>query len=234
MVDGPIKMNNSRSALAIGTRSSFLAGLEQPAERAILAAAQIRRIPAKRNVTTGGEKATHLFLLKQGQINYHHLTKQGQSVLLGWLVPGDVIGLGALLKNTFAYMATAETISECELFAWEHSVIRKLVSRHPVLGENGLRVALGYLRNYVDRHIGLVTKTAEERLAQTLLTLGERSGEIHSNGIEIRATNDQLSALADVSPFTASRVLSDWADEGILSKKRGKVILQAPEALMAD
>jgi CRP/FNR family transcriptional regulator, nitrogen oxide reductase regulator len=234
MVDGRTNMTDSRSALAAGTRSSFLAGLEQPTERAILAAAQIRRIPTKRNVTTGGEKATHLFLLKQGHINYHHLTKQGESVLLGWLVPGDVIGLGAMLKDTFAYMATAETTSDCELLAWEHSVIRKLVARHPILGENGLRLALGYLRNYVDRHIGLVTKTAEERLAETLLKLGERSGEIHSNGIEIRATNDQLGALADVSPFTASRVLSDWADEGILSKKRGKVILQAPEALMVD
>jgi CRP/FNR family transcriptional regulator, nitrogen oxide reductase regulator len=227
-------MTDSRSALAVGTRSTFLAGLEPPAEHAILAAAQTRRIPAKHNVITGGEKSTHLFLLKRGHINYHHLTKQGESVLLGWLVPGDVIGLAALLKNPSAYMATAATTSDCELLVWEHSVIRKLVSRHPVLGENGLRLALGYLRTYVNRHIGLVTKTAEERLAETLLMLGERSGEVHSNGIEIRATNDQLGALADISPFTASRVLSDWADEGILSKKRGKVILQAPEALMVD
>jgi CRP-like cAMP-binding protein len=142
--------------------------------------------------------------------------------------------LVTLLTRPSAYMATAEATSDCELFAWEHSVIRKLVSRHPLLGENGLHLALGYLRKYIERHIGLVTKTAEERLAETLLRLGDQSVEVHPNGIEIRATNDQLGSLADISPFTASRVLNNWVRLGILSKGRGRVFLHAPEALMID
>jgi CRP/FNR family transcriptional regulator len=175
-----------------------------------------------------------LLLVQSGRARYYHLTKQGEIVLLAWLVPGDVIGLVALLKSPSAYMATAEATSDCELLAWEHTVIRKLVARHPLLGENGLHIALGYLRNYAQRHIGLVTKTAEERLAETLLKLGDRSGEVHPNGIEIHATNDQLGALADISPFTASRVLRKWVRAGILSKGRGRVLLHAPEALMID
>ncbi len=202
--------------------------------QAILAAAQIRRISAKHNIASGGHRATHLLLVQSGRARYYHLTKQGEIVLLAWLVPGDVIGLVALLKSPSAYMATAEATSDCELLAWEHTVIRKLVARHPLLGENGLHIALGYLRNYAQRHIGLVTKTAEERLAETLLKLGDRSGEVHPNGIEIHATNDQLGALADISPFTASRVLRKWVRAGILSKGRGRVLLHAPEALMID
>jgi CRP-like cAMP-binding protein len=89
-------------------------------------------------------------------------------------------------------------------------------------------------RNYVERHIGLVTKTAEERLAETLLRLGNQSGEVHPDGIEIRATNDELAGLADISTFTASRVLSNWVRAGIVSKGRGRVLLHAPEALMID
>jgi CRP-like cAMP-binding protein len=227
-------MINSRSTLAAAKASSFLTGLEQPAMQAILAAAQIRRISAKHNIASGGHRATHLLLVQSGRARYYHLTKQGEIVLLAWLVPGDVIGLVALLKSPSAYMATAEATSDCELLAWEHTVIRKLVARHPLLGENGLHIALGYLRNYAQRHIGLVTKTAEERLAETLLKLGDRSGEVHPNGIEIHATNDQLGALADISPFTASRVLRKWVRAGILSKGRGRVLLHAPEALMID
>jgi len=227
-------MINSRSASPVAQTSTFLRGLEEPATRAILTAARIRRISAKHNITSGGHRATHLFLIQSGQVHYYHLTKQGESVLLAWLAPGDVIGLGALLKIPSAYMATAEATSDCELLTWEHSVIRKLVSEHPLLGENGLNIALGYLRSYVQRHIGLVTKTAEQRLAETLLSLGEKSGEVHSTGIEIRATNDQLGALADVSPFTASRVLGKWARSGILSKERGRVLLHGPESLMMD
>jgi CRP-like cAMP-binding protein len=225
-------MTNLQSASAPASSSSFLTGLDEPATQAILAAAQTRRIVAKHNITTGGDEATHLFLVRKGRVHYHHLTKQGESVLLAYLLPGDVIGLVTLLKNPSPYMATAEADSDCELLAWEHSVIRKLVSRHPLLGENGLHLALGYLRNYIDRHIGLVTKTAEERLAEILLKLGEQAGTIQADGIEIHATNDQLGELADISPFTASRVLNNWVGSGILSKGRGRVVLHSPEALM--
>jgi CRP-like cAMP-binding protein len=214
--------------------STLLAGLEQAATHAILAGAEIRRISAKHIITTEGDRATHLFLVQKGRVRFYHLTRDGALVLLRWLIPGDVIGLVTMLKTPFPYMATAEATSDCELFSWEHSVIRKLVSRHPLLGENGLRVALSYLRNYVERHIGLVTKTAEERLAGTLLRLSDESGKLHPDGVEIIATNDQLGALADISPFTASRVLSNWARAGTLSRRRGRVLLHAPEALMID
>jgi CRP/FNR family transcriptional regulator, nitrogen oxide reductase regulator len=214
--------------------SSLLAGLEQSAAQAILAAAQVKRISAKHKITSRDHRATHLYLVQSGQVRFYHLTKQGESVLLAWLVPGDVIGLVALLKSPLAYMASSEAISDCELLAWDRSVIRKLAARYPPLGENGLRMALRYLRNYIDRHVGLVTKTAEERLAGTLLSLGNQSSTVHPRGIEIRITNDQLGALADISPFTVSRMLKKWADTGILSKGRGRVFLSAPEALLID
>jgi CRP/FNR family transcriptional regulator, nitrogen oxide reductase regulator len=227
-------MINSRSALAVVKSSRFLAGFEEAAMRAILAAAKIRRISAKHNIISKGHRATHLFLVQSGQAHYYHLTKQGESVLLAWLVPGDVLGLAALLKSPSTYRANAEAASDCELLAWDHTGIRKLVSRYPLLMENGLHIGLDYLRCYVQRHIGLVTKTAEERLAEALIRLGHKSGEVRPDGIEIRATNDQLGALADISLFTASRVLRKWVREGILSKKRGGVVLHHPEALMIE
>jgi CRP/FNR family transcriptional regulator, nitrogen oxide reductase regulator len=227
-------MTSSRSASPAARASRFLTGLDEPATRAILAAAQVRRISAKQGITSGGHRATYLFLIESGRAHYYHLTRQGESVLLAWLVPGDVIGLVALLKGRSTYTATADATSDCVLLAWEHSIIRKLVSQHPLLAENSLRIALGYLRTYHQRHIGLASKTAEQRLAATLLNLSNQSGEVHPDGIEIRITNDELGGLADTSPFTASRALRRWVRAGILSRKRGRVLLHAPEALMID
>ena len=225
-------MVNSRSATIATLSSSFLVGLERPAADAILAAARIQRISAKNNISTEGCRASHLFLVQSGRARFYHLTKQGKLVLLAWLVPGDVIGLEAALKRSPPYMATAEATSDCEVLAWEHSVIRNLASFHPLLAENAFRISLGYLRTFLDRHTGLVTKTAEERLAGILVRLSDQSGRSHPEGIEIRATNDELSALADISPFTASRVLNNWVHAGVVSKGRGRVLLHAPEALM--
>ena len=227
-------MISSRSASAASGSSAFLAGLEQAATRAILGAAEFRWVPARRAITTEEDPATHLFLVRKGRARYCHLTKKGELVLLAQLAPGDVIGLLTLLKGPSAYMATAEATSDCELLVWDRDILRNFVSLYPQLGENGLRIALGYLRNYVERHVSLVTETAVERLAKTLLKLGRKSGEIHPNGVEIRATNDELSALANISRFTASRALSDWVRAGTISKGRGRILLHAPEALMID
>ena len=175
-----------------------------------------------------------MFLVQSGRARYYHLTKHGEVVLLARLVPGDVIGLVALLRTQSTYMATAEAVSDCELLSWDHSAIRKLAHRYPLLGENALHIGLDYVRAYIERHVGLVTKTAEERLAETLLRLSDKSGEVHRDGIEIRATNDELGALADISPFTASRLVSNWARAGTVSKGRGRLLVHDPEALMID
>jgi CRP-like cAMP-binding protein len=225
-------MKDSRSPSIAIKSSTFLKDIEQSAMQAILASAEIRHISATRTITTGGDDATHLFLVQTGRVHYYHVTKEGDSVLLAWLAPGDIIGLVAMMRVSSPYMATAEANTDCELLAWKRSVIRKLAARFPLLGENGLQIALGYLRAYIDRHIGLVTKTAEQRLAEALLRLSDRCGEVLPDGIEIRATNEQLGELAEISEFTASRLLSNWVRAGILSKRRGKVLIQSPEALM--
>lgn len=225
-------MINSGSASAVA-ESTLLAGLGPAATRAILDAAKIRRISAKRDITTSGHQATHLFLVQTGRARFYHLTKHGELVLLASLVPGDVIGLVSLLRSPSTYAASAEATSDCELLAWDRAVLHSLVDLYPLLGENGLRTSLAYLRTYIERHVGLVTETAEERLARTVLRLGQ-TGTVHHDGVEVRATNAELSALADISRFTASRVLNDWARAGTVSKRRGSILLRSPEALMID
>jgi CRP-like cAMP-binding protein len=88
------------------------------------------------------------------------------------------------------------------------------------------------LQVFIDRHASIVNKNAEARLAQTLLQLATRVGELQPAGVIIEITNEQLSSLSDISLFTASRLLSKWERSGAVSKERGRVTLVSPEALM--
>jgi len=83
------------------------------------------------------------------------------------------------------------------------------------------------------RHVNIVANSAESRLAQKLLQLASEVGVVESPGIAIDITNEQLSSLSDISPFTASRLLSRWEHEHWLTKHRGRVTLLAPEHLEA-
>jgi len=225
-------MVNSRSASITALSSSLFAGLERSAACAILATAQIQSISAKHTISKEGDRATRLFLVQSGRARCYHLTEKGKLVLLAWLLPGDVTGLVATLKSPPPYMVTTEAISDCEVLTWAHPDIRELVSLHPLLAENALRISLSYLRTYIDSHIGLVSRTAKGRLAKTLLSLSDRLGQFHSQGITISATNEELGGLANISPFTASRVLKSWERAGTVSKGRGCVLIRDPEALM--
>jgi CRP-like cAMP-binding protein len=213
-------------------RSKFLAGLDDNALRHVLDAGQVRRIAPKKNITVGGDRPDHLFLLQAGRAKFYSLTEAGSEVVLLWKAPGDVIGLVSLLTNPPPYMASAKTVSECEFLVWDHVTLRRLVRAYPQLTENGLRMALHYLSVYMNRHVSVVTKSAESRLAEALLHLATQAGEVQPSGVEIDITNEQLSSLSDMSPFTASRLLSRWERDGKLSKQRGRVTLLAPESLM--
>jgi CRP-like cAMP-binding protein len=130
------------------------------------------------------------------------------------------------------YIGTADAKGDSELLVWEHARIRRLAEKYPRLAENALGIVLRYLSAHTDRLVDLITLNAAQRLARVLFHLGEQTGKIHPTGVEIEATNEEFADLANVSTFTASRLLNKWAREGIVAKSRGKVFLYSPEKLL--
>jgi CRP-like cAMP-binding protein len=179
-----------------------------------------------------GENATHVFLLVSGNGQLYRLSREGDKVLLSRLIHGNVFGLGSLLASRVQYIGTAETTQDCELLVWERSRIRKLAQRYPKLAENALEIILRYLAAHTDRLVDFITLTASERLARAVFHLGEQTGKIVPNGIEIEATNEELSQLANVSSFTVSRFLNRWARTGTVKKSRGRIFIYSPEKLL--
>ena len=214
--------------------NEFLAGIDSAAKKAILGAAEYQKVEAKEVLVRGGDKATHLFLLASGNAKYYRINHHGDEHLLHWLVPGDVFGLASLIKNPLAYMGSAQAIEDCEVYRWSHTEIRKLCRSHPQVAENALRIVLRYLAEFAERHTSLTTKTAEQRLARTLLNLGKRAGQNYPGGVQVDVTNEQLGNLADVGMFTASRTLTKWERAGAIGKLRGRVFIKAPEKLLSD
>lgn len=212
----------------------FLAGLAQRDLKIILKAAERRKISAGHVVIRSGERARHLYLMCAGRAKYYRLTKNGEEILLWSLSPGDVFGLGTIFDDPLRYIGSAEAVSPCEVDVWSHAQIRKFALAYPQLAENALRIVLEYLSNHADRLVSLLSHTAEQKVAWALLHLGRRAGRIHPHGVEVEVTNEHLGALANVSPFTASRFLNKWERSGTVVKTRGKVFVHSPEHLLVE
>jgi CRP-like cAMP-binding protein len=211
----------------------LFSGLQDNEIKTIQAAAIRRKFDASRIIVTANEPATSLFLVVTGCVDYYVTNEAGRDILLRRLTAGDVFGVGSFLSKPIGYIGTAKAAQDTQVLEWKDRVIRQLAKTYPQLSENALRTVLRYLALYAKRHIGLVSNTAQERLACALSSLGSRTGHAVPAGIEIGIKNEDLASLADVSFFTASRVLKDWDRHGVVEKSRGKVIIRSPEKLLA-
>lgn len=217
---------------AIGAKSPFLDGLARSEVNAVLAAARYLQYPAGAVVAVQGTPASSMFLLLKGRARFFILTPRGNKILLLWLPEGEIFGVSAILSQPFDYIVSTETLIESTILVWDRPAIRELAMRYPRLLDNALLAAREYLTFYVAAHIAFTSHNAKQRLAGILLHLSQGIGRAVSRGIELDVTNEELAQAANVTPFTASRLISAWQKKGVLIKARGKVVLLSPAKLL--
>jgi CRP/FNR family transcriptional regulator, nitrogen oxide reductase regulator len=197
----------------------------------ILAAARVRRFPAKSVMTYQGEPADHLLLLWKGRARYFFETPNGKKLIMRWITPGDCFGGAALSTRSSTYLLSTETVRDSVVLAWDGATIRGLARRFPQLLENAIFGAVDYLSWYIAAHAALCSESARQRLASVLLGHASRMGERVSGGVEFDITNEELANAANITPYTASRILSEWQRTGAIRKQRGKIVVRSIERL---
>jgi CRP-like cAMP-binding protein len=215
----------------VNLRSPFLDGIAPSEVKIILATAIRRRYPANSVVTNQNHSADHMFLLTTGRARFFFHTYDGKKVLLLWLTPGDTFGDSALLLKPSSYIVSTETLKDSCVLAWDRATLRSLVTRFPRLLENTLLTSSRYLGFYAAAHVALISDTARKRLAGVLTCLAETIGRNTADGFEFEATNEELANAACISPFTTSRLLSEWQDNRAIVKRRGKIVLCSADRL---
>lgn len=221
------------SSAAEHLSSRLLQGLTKIELDSILGAATFRQYPANSVVAHQGDPADYLYLLKTGCARLFYLTQQGQKVLLRWLLPGEILGLAALLPNPSRYLVSTEIVKKSSAFVWPRSTIRRLAAQYPKLLDNALPFAADHLTWFLSAHLALVSRTARERLAQVLLSLAQGVGRKVPGGVQLDITNEHLANAANITLFTASRFLSEWQRSGALEKGRGTVTVFDPNRLFS-
>lgn len=213
-------------------KSPFLEGLAPAEVNAVLAGARYTRFPAGTVVCSQGTPADRMFLIVRGRARYFVLTPEGKKILLFWLPEGEIFGGMAMHHHPYNYIVSTETIRDSTVLVWERPTIRRLAMRYPRLLDNGLILAAEYLTFCVAAHIALTCQTAAERVAAVLTNLGRGIGRVVPNGIELEVSNEELAQAANVTHFTASRLINQWQRQGALIKTRGKILLRSPEKLI--
>ncbi len=218
-------------AVDVPPGTELLRGLEQQEIELILAAAKLRRFHASSVITHQNYPADRLFLLWKGRARYFVDTPNGKKLILIWITPGHIFGAAALAHLPSTYLVSTEAVRNSMVLVWDGPTIRALALRFPQLMTNVFHTTMDYLSWYVGTHAALTSQSARERLAHVLLGYAPSIGQKVSGGIELDVTNEELAHAANITPYTTSRVISEWHRTGAVRKHRGRILLRSLEKL---
>jgi CRP-like cAMP-binding protein len=199
----------------------LLAGFTALEREAVVTAGRPRPLRRGEVLFRAGEPAAALYLVEAGRVKLTQLTAGGQEVIMRYLGPGDVFAAVALFDRG-TYPVTAQATERTLLRAWPREVLAGLVRDHPRIEANLLRIVSSHTREALSRVRELSTEPVAQRLARTLLRLGQQIGRRQEDGSILieRITQQEVAEIAGTSLYTVSRTLADWDKAGIAGAGR--------------
>ncbi len=177
-----------------------------------------------------------LFILKSGRVRIYRLSPDGKALTTAIIEAGTIFGEMAILGQGM-HDSYAESMTPCVLCLMSRDDVK-----HLLLGD--VRIALRITETMgrrlleAERRLSdFAFKSLPERIATILVTLVESEPPRLSiwpgrtSRPELRFTHEQLAEMVGTHRETATKVLNEWREQGLIELKRGKVVLLDLEAL---
>jgi CRP-like cAMP-binding protein len=213
--------------------SSLFGGLAPEVVTEVLGAATVRELVPGESLFLQGDEVSALYVVDTGRLKLAQVTAEGEEVVVGTLGAGAILaGVAVLDKRVLPVSALAVVPSR--VYAWPRALALELVARHPTLRTNVLTTIADRMQGSLRRIRELSTESAGQRVARVLLRLTRESGRPVDTGtlIDQPLGRQEVAELAGASMFTASRLLAQWAREGILEVGRQRVVVRSLDRLI--
>jgi CRP/FNR family transcriptional regulator, nitrogen oxide reductase regulator len=179
-----------------------------------------------------GEAPEALYVVKAGKVKVLRHSPDGKDVVLRMAGPGMLLGSVAVFDGG-GYPGTAQAIEDCAMLVIGRNDCLTLVTRYPVFGLTVINDMGIRLRSSAEQIRSLAVERVEQRIARTLLKLGQTAGADTSEGrvIELPLTRQDVADMTGTTVETAIRVMSKFRRDNLIFTRRGKVVLVDLDAL---
>lgn len=189
-----------------------------------------RPLSAGERLFRPGDRMEAVYVARDGAFKTVRVTEQGEEQVIGFHLPGELVGLDALGTGEHRCEAVALTTANvCEV---PFNDLASVASQIPALQHQLLRV-IGQSVTRDQDHLGLlVRRQANERIALFLHGLAERYGTIGASDESFRLpmSREEIAQFLGLALETVSRGFSRLQDDGVIAVKGRRVeILDAAE-----
>ncbi len=225
-------MNNLIVAELV-SRASLFKDLDAEGLAQVVQAAHTRAVSHSEFYFHQGNPATTLYVLLAGKARLLQLSPEGNEVLLGFVMPGEMFG-GVSFLGQADYPLSAQAVEDCLAACWDGGTMSNLMEHFPRLALNAMRHMSARMQEMQARVRELSTERVERRIANTLLRLANQTGVKSPAGvlINVALTRQDIAEMTGTTLYTVSRTLSRWEQEGIIESRRERVIIRSPHGLV--
>ena len=183
---------------------------------------------AGEHVFREGDPFTAIAAVRTGTVKTYHIDRDGHEQVLGFHLPGEVIGLNAIHDDRYPCNAVAlDTVMLCRFSFPKISV---LATRVPGLQRQLFRL--------LSRDIGRAALlagdwSADQRLAAFLIGISRRLAArgFSATRFQLTMPRTDIANYLRLAPETVSRVLRRFQEEGVLQVERRELELLDRDAL---
>lgn len=180
-----------------------------------------------------GDHMRALYAVRSGSVKAYVPVEDGEEQVLGFFLPGELLGLDAIEDSTHACSALAlETTSLCEL---PFETLEHLCQNVSGLQRQMNRLAAREISRDHAMLLLLGKRSAEQRLAAFLLNLSERFAYrgFSPHAFNLRMSRRDIGNYLGLALETVSRLFARFQDEGLLTVDRRLVQINDLERLRA-
>lgn len=177
------------------------------------------------------DKFNSLYVVKTGVVKTYTQSNEGSEQVLGFHLPGEILGLDAIESGNHGCNAKAlETTALCEM-PFDH--LEELSASIPSLQHQLFRLLSKEISSEAEMMSLLSKSSAEERLASFLLGLSERFKRrgFSSTDFFLSMSRQEIGSYLGLALETVSRLFTRFQDEGILKVERKHVMILDMEKL---
>ncbi len=220
-------MTEKREAdLVLLRQNRVFVGLGDTALGDVFDAATVRTFSRKELIVRQGDPATAFGVMVEGRAKLSQLSAEGHQIVVRYIKTGQEFGLIAAL-NEFDYPLSIHAVSDCEMLFWQGETLANLMQRHFRISLNALRVMVIRNQQRQSRYHEVVNERVEQRLARSVLQLGQHLGKPSEGNIliDIPITREDLAELIGTTLFTVSRTLKQWEQKNLVSIGRERIAI---------
>jgi CRP/FNR family transcriptional regulator len=194
-----------------------------------------RSYPAGTIILREGDPGDTCYILRSGGARVVRQHADGRAITLTNLGPGEIFGELAMFDGEVR-SATVEAIDDVQAIAILAGDLKRLLNDHPEIAVKLLGALAERLREMNARISRQSFQKVSSRVAGVLVELvetGTRAGRSAqpAGEVVVRSTQADLAQLAGTSREAASRFLATLQRAGVLTTKRGRIVVHDPAAL---